>query len=94
MTDKPSPAVFQPGPHPIIQRPVLHCGVCRSPLVLPRKVALNGSIAMEDGQQVDSVLAECNLCCVAVIVPVSAIQPLPPISVEKVEARPWPKPKF
>lgn len=73
-----------PDMHPIVQKPWLHCGACGSPLLFPHK---HGE-EMEPG----FALAECNICCVAIKVPVSALQLLAPIPMEKTEARPWPKP--
>jgi hypothetical protein len=68
--------------HPIVQHPKLRCGKpgCNQPLVFP----MTHGVEVEPG----FVLAECNICAIAVKVPVSALAPLPAIQVEKTVARP------
>lgn len=58
-------------------------------MLFPRKIAMNKMSVMEDNKAVDKVLAECNVCCVAVHIPVSTLQPLPPVPCDKTVARPW-----
>lgn len=74
--------------HPVTQVPRLHCGACGSPLLFPRKVSITKEEVLEDDKAAERLLAECNRCCVAVMVPVSAVRPLRPFHCDKVEARP------
>lgn len=75
--------------HPVFQRPVLHCGKCERQLIFPRKREVDS----EDIKRGRAVLAECNVCCVAIQVPAELFKPSAHTHVNTTEARPWPVPK-
>jgi hypothetical protein len=67
--------------HPVFVQPKLHCGRCGHPLLFPKKV--------ENDDPSGVALAECNVCCTAVNVPLSALAPHAPFHCEVTVARPW-----
>lgn len=78
--------------HAVVPQVRLHCGVCGSPLLFPRKLEVRDKEGLiEDDKPVTHALAECNICAVAVQVPASVLQPLEAVHCVKTEARPWPK---
>lgn len=77
------------GTHPVFVRPVIHCGKCERPLILPRKRTTDA----EDIAAGRAVLAECTVCAVAVQVPAAMFKPSAHTHIPTTIARPWPEPK-